>query len=124
MVHLLRIWCQILRILADATISYMKKITGEKIILVESSGPIKFPNYYLQHFHTHILCNRGSMHFVFNEKQYSAEGGEFIFWFADSNLGDVRFSNNFKANVLFVEKDFLDNNIPDQSWSIDVILHS
>jgi len=96
----------------------------ENIILLKSSGNVKFPDNYLQHFHTHILCNRGNMHFVFNEKQYSAKAGEFVFWFADSLLKDVIFSKTFRADVLFVEKEFLDNNIPDQSWSIDVILHS
>src|SRR5688572_14454046 len=102
----------------------MDKEIMEKIILLESSGNVKFPDNYLQHYHTHILCNRGSMKFVFNSKQWSAKAGEFIFWFADSELTDVTFSKNFKANVLFVEKDFLDNNIPDQSWSIDALLHS
>ena len=96
----------------------------ERIILLESSGNVKFPDNYLQHFHTHIFCSRGRMNFVFNNKQNSAKAGEFIFWFADSQLTDVTFSKNFKANVLFVERDFLDKNIPDQSWSIDVILHS
>ncbi len=96
----------------------------EKIILLKSSGKGKFPGNYLQHYHTHILCNRGSINFVFNNKQYTAKAGEFVFWFADSQLTDVTFSKNFKAHVLFIERDFLDNNIPDQNWSIDVILHS
>ncbi|HEY0679758.1 MAG TPA: helix-turn-helix domain-containing protein [Chitinophagaceae bacterium] len=96
----------------------------EKIILHESSGSVKFPENYLQHFHTHILCSRGSVKFVFNNKRYSAKAGEFVFWFADSQLTDLSFSKNFKGHILFVERDFLDSNIPDQSWSIDVILHS
>ena len=96
----------------------------KKIILLESSGKVKFPHNYLQHFHTHILCSSGSMKFVFNDKRYSAKAGEFVFWFADSQLTDVNFSKKFKAHVLFIDRDFLDNNIPDQSWSIDVILHS
>jgi AraC family transcriptional activator of pobA len=96
----------------------------EKIILHKSSGSIEFPDNYLQHFHTHILCSGGTMNFVFNGKKYTAQSGEFVFWFADSQLTNVKFSKNFKANVLFVEREFLDNAIPDQSWSIDVILHS
>lgn len=96
----------------------------DKVILIESSGNVNFPDRYLQHFHTHILCCKGSMNFVFNDKQYSAKAGEFIFWFADSRLTEVNFSKDFKANILLVEKDFLDNNIPDQSWSIDALLHS
>jgi AraC family transcriptional regulator, transcriptional activator of pobA len=102
----------------------MNKVVMEKIIMLESSGNVKFPDNYLQQFHTHILCNRGSINFVFNDRQYSAKAGEFIFWFADSQLRNVTFSKNFKASILFVERDFLDNNIPDQSWSIDALLHS
>jgi AraC family transcriptional activator of pobA len=96
----------------------------EKVILIESSGKVKFPAGFLKHYHTHIFCRRGRINFVFSEKPYSGKAGEFVFWFADSRLTDVTFSKNFKANVLFVERDFLDNNIPDQSWGIDVVLHS
>lgn len=96
----------------------------EMIILLKSSGNLKFPDNYLHHYHTHILCSRGRMNFIFKDKKYSAKAGEFIFWFAGSQLRDLTFSKNFNADVLLVERDFLDSNIPDQSWSIDVILHS
>jgi len=52
------------------------------------------------------------------------KGGEFLFWFAESQLKDLEISRAFKATILLVEKDFLNQNIPDQSWSIDAILHS
>lgn len=102
----------------------MNNATVEKIILLKTSGKVKFPADFLHHFHTHILVTRGNTNFLFNEKRYSSKAGEFVFWFADSQLTDVNFSKNFKADVLFVKRDFLDNNIPDQSWSIDVMLHS
>jgi AraC-like DNA-binding protein len=92
--------------------------------MLESSGNVAFPHQFLEHFHTHILCSRGSIGFVFNDKHYSAKAGEFIFWFAESRLTQVTFSKTFKASVLFVERNFLDNAIPDQSWSIDALLHS
>lgn len=96
----------------------------DKIILLESSGKVKFPENYLHVFHTHILCIRGTTQFTFNHRSYSAKAGEFVFWFADSQLSDVSFSKNFKGYVLFIEREFLDNNIPDQNRSIDVVLHS
>jgi AraC family transcriptional activator of pobA len=102
----------------------LSKEKVKKIILLQSPGNVNFPGNYLQEFHTHILCSRGSMQFVFNDKRYSAKAGEFVFWFADSQLTGVNFSENFKAEVLFIKRDFLDNNIPDPSWSIDVLLHS
>jgi AraC-like DNA-binding protein len=96
----------------------------EKVILMESSGKVKFPENYLHVFHTHILCIRGTISFIFNHRSYTANAGEFVFWFADSQVTDVRFSKSFKGNLLFIERDFLDNNIPDQNRSIDVVLHS
>ncbi len=50
--------------------------------------------------------------------------GEFLFWFADSNVSSLTFSKRLKATVLLVEKNFLNQNIPDQAWSISAILHS
>jgi hypothetical protein len=99
---------------------------GEKdiIIFFEAVGKVRFPIDFLQRFHTHIYCHRGSVDFVFSGNPYKCKGGEFVFWFADSKLTNVTFSKNFKAAVLLVEKDFLNANIPDQSRSIDAYLHS
>ncbi|WP_225321433.1 helix-turn-helix domain-containing protein [Rhizosphaericola mali] len=52
------------------------------------------------------------------------KSGQFLFWFAESRLSGLQFSKNFKATVLLVEKKFLMDNIPDQSWSINAQLHS
>jgi len=82
------------------------------------------PETYLPHYHAHIYCHRGTISFLFNDQPYTCKAGEFVFWFADSKLSDLTFSKNIKATVLLVEKDFLFTNIPDQSWSIDVLLHS
>jgi AraC-like DNA-binding protein len=102
----------------------MDKVEKEIIILFEAVGNVQFPDNFLQRFHTHIFCHRGSVDFVFNSNPYKCKAGEFVFWFGDSKLTDVTFSKNFKAAILFVEKEFLNANIPDQSWSIDAYLHS
>lgn len=93
-------------------------------MLWEALGNIQFPKNFLHQFHTHIFCQRGSFEFVFNEKKYTCEAGEFVFWFADSQLRILKFSKNCKASVLLVERHFLDDNLPDQSRSIDSLLHS
>ena len=95
-----------------------------KIVLLEISDNARFPDDFLNRYHTHLFCHRGHMDFIFNEKPYSCKAGDFVFWFADSRVADLSFSSKFKATVLFVDRDFLDNNIPDQSWSIDALLHS
>jgi AraC-like DNA-binding protein len=102
----------------------MDKARRDQIILLEAQGNVQFPDDFLHQFHTHIYCHRGSIGFIFNDKPYSCSADEFVFWFADSKLTNLTFSKNFKASVLLVEKGFLNVNIPDQSWSIDVVLHS
>lgn len=95
-----------------------------KVILQEVTGKNDFPDQFEKHYHTHLFCHRGSITFTFNDKQMECRKGEFLFWFAESRLAELKFSKSFKASVLFVEKDLLNNNIPDQSWSINALLHS
>lgn len=102
----------------------MDKEKKEVIVLMEAQGNVQLPDDFLQRFHTHIFCHRGSIRFHFNDRPYTCKAGEFVFWFADSRLSDLTFSRNVKATILLVERDFLDANIPDQSWSIDALLHS
>ncbi len=82
--------------------------------------PIDFNKYY----HTHLFCHQGSISFWFNNLEMKCKSGEFLFWFAESRLKDLVCSRAFKATALLVENHFLYDNIPDQSWSIDAILHS
>jgi AraC family transcriptional regulator, transcriptional activator of pobA len=96
----------------------------KKIILFEADGNLKFSKTILQDYHTHIFCHRGSASFNFNDNPFTCKTGEFVFWFAESQLGNLQFSKNFKATILCIDKDFLNDNMPDQSWSIDAMLHS
>ncbi|WP_276496204.1 AraC family transcriptional regulator [Pontibacter litorisediminis] len=102
----------------------MNKEEKDKVILLEALGSVQLPDDFLYLYHTHIYCHRGSIGFVFKDKPYTCKAGEFVFWFADSKLTDLTFSKKVKATVLLVERDFLDENIPDQSWGIDALLHS
>ncbi|WP_339878807.1 helix-turn-helix domain-containing protein [uncultured Algoriphagus sp.] len=64
------------------------------------------------------------MEFIFNQEEFKCRAGEFVFWFSGSKVIDITFSKNFKASVLLVEKELLNDNIPDQGRSIDATLHS
>lgn len=97
---------------------------NQKIILFKTASLEQFPEDFQSRFHTHIYCQRGSVKFMFNDQSYHCKKGEFIFWLAGSEVSDLSFSENFKATVLFVEKDFMTDNFPSQSWSIDAMLHS
>lgn len=103
------------------------KVTREelpRIILFEISYGMLFPEDFNKNYHTHLICHRGSLSFLFNDKKMKCKSGEFLFWFAESQLRELMFSKGFKGTALLVEKDFLNDNIPDLSWSIDAILHS
>jgi AraC family transcriptional activator of pobA len=102
----------------------LKTKEKETIMLFGVMGNYQFPDDILRDYHTHMFCHRGSAAFLFNGKQFTCKGGEFVFWFAESQLANLTFSKNYKATVLLVEKNFLNENIPSQNWSIDAMLHS
>lgn len=97
---------------------------NQKIILFKTASTNQFPEDFQSRFHTHIYCQRGSAQFIFDDRLYHCKKGDFIFWLAGSEVSELSFSENFQATALFVDKDFLTDNFPSQSWSIDALLHS
>lgn len=102
----------------------MNKPSHPRVQLLEVRAEEDLPRHFQKLYHTHLYCNRGSIQFLFNDQQIECKAGQFLFWFAESRLSGLRFSANFKATVVLAEKDFLMDNIPDQSWSINAQLHS
>ncbi|GAB3219935.1 helix-turn-helix transcriptional regulator [Algoriphagus aestuariicola] len=96
----------------------------QRIIMLKVYKREDLPSDFGLNYHTHLLCHRGRVDFKFNDLNQSCKGGEFLFWFARSNLADLQFSKRFNATVLLVENHFLNSNIPDQNWGIDAALHS
>lgn len=96
----------------------------EKVILFEASGGITFPENFIEFYHTHIYCHSGFIEFSFNGRKLKATASEFVFWYAHSATSHFVFSKNFTATVLLVEENFLNSNLPDLSWSIDVLIHT
>lgn len=94
------------------------------ILLLEVCRLADFPIDFNTNYNTHLLCHRGTLHFEFNEEEMSCRRNEFLFWFAKSQLKNLRFSKGFRATVILVEDKFLNDNLPDQKWSIDATLHS
>lgn len=95
-----------------------------RIVMLKLSSETDFPNDFQRDYHTHLLCHRGYFTFIFNHTKLKCNSGEFVFWFAKSKLTDLQFSKSFRATVLLVENQFLNDNIPDQNWGIDATLHS
>jgi AraC-like DNA-binding protein len=97
---------------------------SQRIIMMKVCKEADFPKDFKEKYHTHLLCHRGRVDFVFNGVKMSCKGSEFLFWFAKSNLTNLEFSKGFSATILLVANQFLNDNIPDQNWGIDAALHS
>lgn len=95
-----------------------------RLILLDIENFSLLPEYFIQHYHTHLVCLRGTVAFNFNGQLFLCKPGDFFFWFSNARVSDVRFSKNFKGKILLVEEHFLNDNIPDQSWSINASLYS
>lgn len=94
------------------------------IAYLEIKSEADFPKQFHRLYHTHLYCHRGSIRFLFNDQEMECTGGQFLFWFAESRLSGLWFSKSFRATVLLAEKAFLNENVPDQGWNIDAVLHS
>lgn len=95
-----------------------------KVLWLELYDVSQFPEHFSARYHTHLLCRAGAIDFVFKGEPMSCGSGQFLFWFAESALSQLAATKNFRATALLVEKDFLNDNVPDQSWSINALLHS
>jgi AraC family transcriptional activator of pobA len=102
----------------------MDKTEFPRVLYLQISKETDLPDNFQKLYHTHLYCHTGSIQFMFNDQKMVCKSGHFLFWFAESRLSGLQLSKNFKATILLVEKDFLMDNIPDQSWSINAQLHS
>lgn len=102
----------------------MKNKELPRIVMLEVSNLKDFPKDFQINYHTHLLCQKGQIAFLFNDVKMICKRHEFLFWFANSRLTDLQVSKGFKATVLLVENKFLYDNVPDQNFSIDAVLHS
>ncbi len=100
------------------------KEKSPRIVMLKVSNENDFPEDFQINYHTHLFCHGGTLTFLFNETRMKCKSGEFVFWFAKSKLTDLQFSKSFRASVLLVENQFLNDNLPDQNWGIDATLHS
>ena len=101
----------------------MGKTGKPLIILLKASGSEEFPNDFQKIYHTHIYCLQGNTRFIFNDRPFECKQGDFIFWLADNAVSGLSFSKNFKATILFVDKQLLSDNFPNLNTATDAIIH-
>lgn len=95
-----------------------------RVIMLNATRENPLPKDVQANYHTHLLCHRGKVSFLFNGMEMNCPAGSFLFWFANSKLSDINYSKGFKGTALLVENHFLNDNVPDQSLSIDAVIHS
>lgn len=105
----------------------MRKIfilnSAPRILLLEVTSEKDLPQNFNQVYHTHLYCHRGRANFLYKDKKVSCKNGDFLFLFAESQLTELGFSKGCKASVLLIEKDFLTNNAPYQTWELNATLY-
>ena len=101
----------------------MGKTGKPLIILLKASGSEEFPKDFQKIYHTHIYCLQGNTRFIFNDRPFECKQGDFIFWLADNAVSGLSFSKNFKATILFVDKQLLSDNFPNLNTATDAIIH-
>lgn len=99
-------------------------VESQRVLLFKTASIADFTEDFQTRFHTHIFCQSGTVKFSFNGRLFNCKKGEFIFWLAGLSITDLSFSPNFKATILFVERDLLTTNLPSANASIDSYIHS
>ncbi|MBB1149889.1 AraC family transcriptional regulator [Myroides sp. NP-2] len=102
-----------------------KKIDEKKaVILYQANASLSVPPYFRIHYHLHLYCNKGSMHFVFNKQQYHCRQGEFAFWLAEQSIEFLTFSADFNATILLISRTLVLENTPSVNRKIKSILYA
>lgn len=72
----------------------------QKIVLLEISGTSQFPDGFQGNYRMHLYCHRGNFEFKFNNQMHQCKAGDFVFWFANSDVSEMSNSKSLKAIVL------------------------
>ena len=75
------------------------------------------PSDYIGKYHIHILCHSGKAQFTMSERIFTIMAGDFSAWTIDSEINDVLYSTDFKAEILLVSRNFLLENNPQSTWA-------
>lgn len=103
----------------------LKKIDEQKtVILYQATSPLSVPQHFRMHYHLHLYCNKGSMHFVFNNQEYTCHKGQFTFWLAEQSISSLTFSPDFNATILLVSNTLVLENTPSVNRKIKSILYA
>jgi len=94
------------------------------IIVVHHLDDVLVPKDFMQHYFTHILCEKGSGQFSIDDKKWSIKKNDIAIVLPNTEILDLKFSPGFKATFLLLSYDLLSKNNPDIGWGIKGYLFS
>lgn len=86
-----------------------------QIINIRKDG-IK-PDAFHGDYHIHLLGKAGRMDFMLGNRTFSVHEGDLLVWQMSTDFKDVRYSDDFDAEMLLVSSPFLALYNPEQVWA-------
>jgi len=96
----------------------------KEVIVVDSLECDEVPRNFMQHYFTHILCEKGSGQFSIDDKKWSIKKNDIAIVLPNTEILDLKFSPDFKATFLLASYDLMSKNNPDIGWAIKGYLFS
>ena len=86
-----------------------------QIINIQKDG-IK-PDAFHGDYHIHLLGKAGRMDFMLGNRTFSVHEGDLLVWQMSTDFTDIRFSDDFDAEMLLISNPFLATYNPEQVWA-------
>lgn len=97
---------------------------NKAVILLDRLDAEQLPENYLEEYLTHIVCLDGCGKFSLNNQNYTIKKGDFVIWLPPSDVNNLLFSPDFKAEILLTSNELMNHNTPDVAWGISANLYA
>ena len=75
------------------------------------------PDAFHGDYHIHLLGKAGRMDFMLGNKNISVQEGDLLVWQMSTDFTDIRYSDDFDAEMLLISSPFLALYNPEQVWA-------
>lgn len=75
------------------------------------------PEAFHADYHIHLLGKAGRMDFRLGNKTFSVQEGDLLVWQMSTDFEDIRYSDDFEAEMLLISNPFLGLYNPEQVWA-------
>lgn len=75
------------------------------------------PDAFHGDYHVHLLCRGGRMAFSLGSRPQTVQAGDLLIWQMTTDFADIRYSEDFNADMLMISGAFLTIYNPEQVWA-------